>query len=336
MSTQSFQPAPLMKRDQVSFVAWWGIGGFTVLAIITALLTPVIQARFYPLLPDQGPAWYYWKLPESTTLIRISYWGGYIVHQVVVWAMFFAGRRSVPAPGQVNKFHRWMLGLNLLFVGLHLVQTYFFYDGLAQDVPIWTSQGSVIIMLVLVLYMMIPKRGLFFGRRFDPPARLLNLTNKWHGIIISWALVYTFWFHPMEGNWGMLSGFIYMFLLFIQMSLFNTSLHLNKVWIVLLEVFVAVHGTLVTVYKGNAIWPMFLFGFLIMFVVTQMHTPGIPKLLRVVFGVSFLVAVVGVYTFIRGWDRWFELTFIPVALYGGAMGMVLVGWIWEKLVPVRE
>lgn len=44
---------------------------------------------------------------------------------------------------------------------LHLVQTWLWYDGLAQDVPIWSSQGSVIVMLVLILFLEMPRRGLW-------------------------------------------------------------------------------------------------------------------------------------------------------------------------------
>lgn len=52
---------------------------------------------------------------------------------------------------------------------------------------------------------------------------------------------------------GRLSGFLYMFLLFIQLGLFDTPLHFNRGRIVLFESFVAVHGTLITVHKHNAL-----------------------------------------------------------------------------------
>ena len=35
-----------------------------------------------------------------------------------------------------------------------------------------------------------------------------------------------------------------------------------------------IHGTLVAVMQGNGIWPMFLFGFAGIFVITQMHGLG--------------------------------------------------------------
>jgi hypothetical protein len=312
---------------------WVGLGGFGLISIATALLTPAIVSRFYPLLPDQGAAWYYWQLPETTTLARITYWAGYTVHQIVVWALLLRARIEADRGANVRRFNAMVLGVNLLFVALHLVQTYFWYDGLAQDVPIWTSQGSVIVMLVLILFLEIPRRGLFWGKAFRPPRRIYDFVRRWHGIYIAWAVVYTFWFHPMDGNWGLLSGFVYMFLLFIQLSMFNTRLHMNRAWVVLLESFVVIHATLITVYKANPIWPMFMVGFLVMFVLTQMHALRFARRWRwPILGV-FAAGVVALYVLVRGADQLYEITFIPVALYGGAIGLLLIGWLIERLTP---
>jgi hypothetical protein len=301
---------------------------FLLLSVATVLLTPSIQAAYYPLEEDQGAAWYYWKLPnDGNTAARISYWTGYIVHQLVVWGMIIGLRKKkkeMMAAKGVHIRNLLLLGVNLLFVGLHLVQTYFWYDGLAQDVPVWSSQGSVIVMLVIVLLMEIPRRGLFMGRIKKIPASLKETLNVIHGPIISWALVYTFWFHPMEGNWGMMTGFIYMFLLFIQLSMVNTPVHFNKSWIVLLEVFVAIHGTLITVYKSNPIWPMFLYGFLFMFVFTQQYSWKLKSWMRWAIYGTFFISFTLVYGYIRGFNHFYELSFIPVALYGGAFGTILL------------
>jgi hypothetical protein len=53
-------------------------------------------------------------------------------------------------------------------------------------------------------------------------------------------MIYTFWFHPMATNPQLLSGFFYMFLLFTQLMLAWTPLHLDKRWIVLFESYVAI------------------------------------------------------------------------------------------------
>ena len=305
---------------------------FALITVAMVLLTPIVT-RVYPLGEDQGASWYFWKLPETQSLIRFSYWSGYLVHQLCIFALFFAGRKDKPEKGKVSRFNLIVLALNVLFVILHQVQTVIWYDGLAQDVPVFSSQGSVIVMLVLVLYIMIPRRGLFFGKKFTPPQNMYKFIQKWHGLFISWAIVYTFWFHPMEGNWGMVSGFVYMFLLFIQLSLFNTKQHFNVKWIVLLEVFVALHGALITVYKENLnmmesssdhVWAMFLFGFLVMFVLTQMYTFKWSKAINWLISILFIGAVALVYGFIRGFNHIFEISFIPVALYGGVLLLLAV------------
>jgi hypothetical protein len=194
----------------------------------------------------------------------------------------------------------------------------------------------VIVMLVLVLFLEIPRRGLFWGKRFTPAATTYKFVRKWHGIYIAWAVTYTFWFHPMDGNWGLLSGFIYIFLLFIQLSMFNTRLHSNMGWIVLLESFVAVHATLITIYKDNPIWPMFMVGFLVMLVFTQMHGLRWARRLRWPITVVFVLGVIALYVFVRGIDHLYEISFIPVALYGGALALVLIGWAVERNVVVRR
>jgi hypothetical protein len=122
-----------------------------------------------------------------------------------------------------------------------------------------------------------------------------------------------------------------MFLLFIQLSMFNTSVHMNRKWVVLLEAFVVVHATLITVYKANPIWPMFMVGFLVMLVLTQMHEFRWAHKYRWPILILFLLGVAALYVFVRGIEHVYEITFIPVALYGGAVGLWLVGLAAEKL-----
>jgi len=324
------------------------IGGslaFAVITLATALLSPTLVARFYPLPVDQGPAWYYWQLPFTPTLARVTYWLGYALHQVLVWILLFRAKAAADYQRNrtdalarrhpISRFNVLALAVNVGFVALHLFQTSIWYDGLAQDVPIWTSQGSVIVMLVLLLYLETPHRGLLWGRPFKPDRTLFDFVMKFHGIYIAWAVTYTFWFHPMDGNWGLLSGFIYMFLLFIQLSMFNTRLHMNRKWLVLLESFVAVHATVITIYKQNPVWPMFMVGFLIMLVLTQMHEFEWAHRFRWPILVVFTLGVVALFAFVRGISHIYEITFIPVALYGGALFLVLLGRLIGRIVVVR-
>jgi hypothetical protein len=301
-----------------------------VLVLITWLLGGRLDA--VPHLPDEGAHWYYWQLADPTTASRLSAWLGYGLHQLFIWVVLFKAKNERPHPDTVSKFNIAVLLINLVFIILHLIQTHIWYDGLAQDVPIWTSQGSVIVMLVLMLVMLTPRRGFILGKKINLPNRELKFLNAFHGIFISWALVYTFWFHPMEGTYGLLSGFFYMYLLFTQLSLFNTKIHFNMKWLVLLETMVAVHGTLITLQKDNPIWPMFLSGFLFMFTFTYVYGLTKKKSLRISTLLLYVISITIMYYF-RGFDRLYEVSFIPVALYGGGIALILLLRIFGRKKP---
>ena len=102
---------------------------------------------------------------------------------------------------------------------------------------------------------------------------IIRAAKTYHGYYFSWAIIYTFWYHPMVMTQGHLLGFFYMFLLLLQGSLFYTRMHLNPKWTIFVEVMVVVHALLVAIMNGDS-WPMFLLGFLGVFVVTQMY--GLP------------------------------------------------------------
>lgn len=113
-----------------------------------------------PLLPDRGPSWYAWKLPEPTFWTRLSAWGLYLAPQLTLWGLIFWAQ--VRRPGYGGGLHRGnllALATNAGFVLLHVAQTHLTYDGLAQDVSIWSSQGAVIVMLVWILLLEHPRRG---------------------------------------------------------------------------------------------------------------------------------------------------------------------------------
>ena len=274
-------------------------------------------------MPDAGARWYYWKLPQPETWARVTAWGGYALHQVIVWALIVRIMRKKSANTGVKRENILMLGVNVVFILLHLVQTHIWYDGLAQDMPIWTSQYSVIIMLVIVLLMLFPTRGVFWGKKLKVSKPVLRFLKNSHGLYISWALVYTFWFHPMEGDTAILLGFFYMFLLMIQMSLFNTRIHFNFAWLGFLEFFVGIHGVAVALMNGQEVWTMFLFGFLFMTVFTHIHGLKLPALAKYLILAGFIGGIAAAYTY-RGWENLYEIVFIPSALYGGAFALWLI------------
>jgi hypothetical protein len=307
--------------------ALWFVFVFSfVMVAATWLLSPLLAGFRAQLLPDSGASWYYWKLPKPELWASISMWALYLAHQITVWVLIYKLKNSPrPEAGTIGKYNLQLLIANAVFIALHFVQTALFYDALAQFVPVMSSQGSVIVMLVMMLILLNNRRGLFFGKRVALPALGVSATQKVHGFYISWAVVYTFWFHPMEGTWGHLMGFLYLFLLMGQMSLARTSWHTKIGWLTFLEVFVALHGAVVAILAGNGMWPMFFFGFMMMFVVTQVF--GILKNKIALIGVfaSYIALVLTTYSGALanlftgtpvGWSSIHQITWIPVILYG--------------------
>jgi len=118
-----------------------------------------------------------------------------------------------------------------------------------------------------------------------------------------------------------------MFLLLLQGSLFYTRLHTNRWWMVVQEVMVLFHGTLVAVMQGNGLWPMFFFGFGGMFVITQMHGLRLPNWSKWVILASYVGGVIITYGEL-GWERINEVVRIPVIEYLAALllaGLITLG-----------
>lgn len=208
-----------------------------------------------------------------------------------------------------------------------------FYDGLAQDVSIFSSQGSVVLLLVVVLLMENRRRGLFFGKKAPLSTRVVDFFRRYHGYLFSWAVVYTFWYHPAENSQGHLIGFFYMFLLLAQGSLFLTRYHTNRAWTLTLETMVLLHGALVAIQQAGptGFWPMFFFGFAGIFVITQMHGVGWSRLTRWLIGLGYIGGVIGVYA-VRGYDKVDEIVRIPIIEYGLVFLLTLL--VWPALLAV--
>jgi hypothetical protein len=269
------------------------------------------------LLPDKGPSWYYWKLAEPTVASRLSAWGLYLAHQVSLWGLiWYAQTRVKKYTGGLHGVNIAALGVNGLFIVLHFIQTHIWYDGLAQDVSIFSSQGSVIIMLIWIMLMENNRRGVLAGKKLPIGKRVMDFAKKYHGYIFSWAIVYTFWYHPMETTNGHLMGFFYTFLLLLQGSLFLTRIHVNKWWMLAQELIVLAHGTIVAILQGNNMWPMFFFGFLGVFIMVQMHGLGLSKRVRWLFFGAYAIGAAVVYIQPdRGISKLWQLVAIPGIYY---------------------
>lgn len=323
-----------MKKSPARTAFAWTIAGAAALTALIWALEPLLAG--VPHLPDKGAAWYFWQtLPGTRTfLTRFTPWFGYALHQTAIWAIVILMMKEKPHAGRLSRLNIAALAVNAAFILLHILQTHLWYDGLAQDVPVWSSQFSVIIMLVIVLYQLAPRRGLILGKKTQWRREARVWTDKWHSLYISWALVYTFWFHPTEGQFGLLVGFFYMFLLLAQLSFANTEIHFSLAWLAILELMVGLHGPLIAIQKAlsgqdagvaglaftgpGGFWIMFATGFLFMFAFTGQYSFRMPKWGRALVYVLYAALVLGLYSQ-RGFARIYEVSFIPVALYGGAI-----------------
>jgi hypothetical protein len=306
-------PNPTPEHGSARIALWAGIAFSVAFAGVIAWAGVRLDA--IELLPDQGASWYFWKLPEPTIWTRATAWGMYLAHQLTLFGLIHHAQTRVSKyTSGLHRVNLLALGANAFFILLHFVQTHVWYDGLAQDVSIWSSQASVVVLLVWVLLMENPRRGLFFGRKVPISKEITRFARKYHGYFFAWAIVYTFWYHPMVATLGHLVGFLYMFLLMLQGSLFFTRVHVNRIWTFVLEVAVLAHGTLVAIMQGNNLWPMFAFGFGGVIVITQMHGLGLSRLVRGLLLGAYIAAAAWVYSG-RGWIQLNEIIRIPLIDY---------------------
>lgn len=312
----------------------WALWGGIVFSAAFTWVIWAVSDRLMEInhLPDQGASWYYWILPEPTFGTRAVAWGLYAAHQAASWAtIWYAQTRVRRYTNGLHPVNVVALAIHAAFILIHVVQTHLTYDGLAQDVSIWSALGSVAILLIWVLLMENDRRGMAFGRRVPLPRDLVRFARKNHGYYFSWATIYTFWYHPTEATSGHLVGFFYMFLLLVQGSLFLTRAHVNRWWTVSLEVMVLVHGALVALMQGGGLWTMFAFGFATMFIVTQMHGLGLSRASRLAWGLVYVGALALTY---GGADiaRINEVVRIPVIDYLGVGALAGVLWAVMRLV----
>ncbi len=317
---QTLQPAHASRKDVLTL--WLGIAfsaAFTGLIWITGDMLKV-----FPHLPQKDALWYFWQLPSRTLAGEISAWGLYALHQIASWGTIWYAQRYVKKyTTSLHPINIVALGMNAFFILLHFVQTHIWYDGLAQSVSVLTSQGSVIVLLVWVLLMENNRRGLIVGKRLPFPQRVVQFARKYHGYFFSWAIIYTFWYHPMENTYGHLVGFFYMFLLMLQSSLFFTRIHVNRYWTFTLEVLVLFHGTLVALYQGNGLWPMFLFGFGGIFIITQMHGLGLKTWMKWGFLALYVAGVAVVYS-MTGVSHLWQVSAIALIDYPAVIVLALI------------
>lgn len=260
---------------------------------------------------------YPWQTHNPTTMAYVTAWVGYALHNIAAWVIIFLAQKQKPKTTEKFQWFNWaMLITHLLFFALHWLQTQIWYDGLAIAVPEVTSQGSVILMLVLILILETPRRGLILGKKVKFHKRFFQVVRDYHGYVITWGLIYTFWYHPMENTFGHLAGFFYMFTLLAQsVFLFNRA-HFNKYWTFFLEILVLIHGTLVAIFQANGIWPMFAFGFGAMIILTQLYGLGLKPWTRRIISILFVLGLIAYYTLTNNIADLNEVIRIPFIEFG--------------------
>ncbi len=294
-------------------------------ALFLALFISLLPIIFEPFVSDQvlatksGPFDYFWQLKERNPLIMLMVWFWFIIH-FIGNAIIFSLRRKDKTirKGEFSKYNIYLLIFNASLIIIHIIHSIIFYDMFAQDFPSYTSQISVIIMLVMLLLIQNTKRGFIFGIKLRNQ-RALNLLYKIHGPIFLIALTYTLWFHPFINTIGHIVGFFYMYLLFIQVSYTGTKIHYNTKWVAFLESFVLFHGTSVAIFNQNSsLWSMFFFGFLFIFIGSQMYSFTRNTTFIITASIMFIILTV-TYYFSTNIININEIIKIPIIEYGLAL-----------------
>jgi hypothetical protein len=323
------QPGSAAAEELViPYRAWWGLAGCAVFLALIFMFAPYNDG--VNLAPDRGDFWYYWQRIDADAWSRLSAWLPYCIHQFAIWYLIAKARAARPRyVFGLHAFNVWALAINGFFMVLHIVQTKLFYDGLAQDVHEATALGSVTLMLFLILLMENRRRGLFFGR----PVAILNTAGdavrRYHGYYFSWAIIYTFWYHPVETTPGHIAGYAYMALLMLQSSLFFTRYHTNRWWTMFLECLFVIHGALVAWYLMNPgdhrFWSMFLFGGVGIFLITHLHGLGLSTRGKWLIAAPLITLLIVFYAMfpatIAGIAR------MPMILYAGTFIMAALVWV---------
>lgn len=348
MSSDALQKQPEAIEPVFPFKHWWGLLGCAALMGMIVLMAP--YSADIEFVPDHGDWWYYWKLPDATVWTRLAAWVPYSLHQISIWFLIAYAQRARPRYiFGLHQFNLWALGVNAFFVLLHIAQTKLTYDGLAQDVHEATSMGSVTLMLFVIILMENRRRGLFLGK----PVRALypvgDAARRYHGYYFSWAIIYTFWYHPVEMTSGHLAGFAYMSLLILQSSLFFTRFHTNRWWTVFLETLFVIHGSVVAYYimnqPGRTPWSYFLFGGISTFLIIQLHGLGLSTKVKLAIAAPPLL-IMAVY-YANAPESIFGAPRLTMIMYGGTLMVAAMVWVLmgvarvlgvdqNKLAPVRK
>ncbi len=308
---------------------WLGAGVSAAACLLMAYGARNLKITYTP--HSGHPGDYRWISLHPSTAGRITAWAGYTAHQLGLWACIYIAQRQRLAYGAPLRPINWTaLGINGAGVLLHYLHTKRYYDGLAADVPEGTALGSVAFMLMLTIVLETPRRGLAFGsRRVGLPKELIQLVRRYHGYLFSWAVIYTFWYHPMEPRTGHVMGFFHTLLLLIQASLPFTRAHLDRRWTVVLELMVLPHAVTTAVMNRNRLAPMFAFGFSGMALIAQMHGLGLSQRVKVGAYLAYGTALLGYYGRRGELQRAIDVLRVPALEYGVVGILAALTLLWR-------
>ncbi|MGB1016062.1 MAG: hypothetical protein ACPG4T_18150, partial [Nannocystaceae bacterium] len=297
------------------------------LALVGVIAATAGSLAGYEIVGPAEPFDYPWRLVSPDGWSRASAWVGYALHNLSAWFLIAAARRTKGYSAKMRWFNWAMLAVHLAGFGLHWLQCQLWYDGLAQDVPEVSALGSVALMLIVVILLETPRRGFVLGHKLRFDKRFIALCREYHGYLFSWALIYTFWYHPMVDTPGHLVGFFYMLVLLSQSVLLMHRSHLNRRWTFALEFLVLPHGVVVAMTQSETLWTMFAGGFGMVFVLTQAYGLGLTSNARRVVQAIALSLLFGMYIASERLGSFHEMVRIPLINYGVALGLFALWWL---------
>ena len=317
----------------------------------TRLLGRKLRINFPRLPVWRGVLWYRWKslpskealefspftginFPYSLKVRARSAWIGFFLHltfvfSMIVWAEIrYSNNRAHNCPNPAPPdWCSWTTVLELphyiflagtgLFMLLHLLQTHLKYDGIAQDTAELCPIIGTVLTLVVLALMQQTERGLVFGYGLEGETfiALTNIARRFHPFVVAWNIMFTFWYHPMEGGWHHLPGFLPLFCILIQGCLLFTTAHLNPIWRVGLELMGFPHAIYVEyTHPDRCRWKMLLTGVLLTPLVVHFHQFNISVAVMATLFIGYISLVILLYRNMP-MSQWTEPLHFPILIF---------------------
>jgi len=254
-----------------------------------------------------------------------------------------------------------MLYVNMFFIPMKLITNYFTYNAMSAHLPLWFGQGTVFNIVLIVMAMQVPVRGMICGTckngcgcgsrstKKGPKCcenanggywkEMATFLRKYHGYYIAFGVTNDWYYHPMEATPGHLSGIMNDLFFFWQVITIYTPTHRNKWWCIACEFAVTLHGPLIALGRGGGAG-MFGFGFSMVFIVTGQWGLPLKWYWRASFFIIFITTVLLNYGlgwssgFNKpnvGWSDMSEITRIP-SLYYIIMALYFAFWMMFRCI----